>query len=924
MDRHELYKGVNCNTAHLVWEFKRLRASPSVVRLQDKKTAISNNILLNRDWMLEEEINKPNVLTFSLTLPLSYTEWGVDLYDQVKIIETDDKGNDKRTVFTGFIEAAVEDSSTAGTGIKTLHCTAYDASRILKDLIVTETWHNKTIADIINDVWNRWLMGNTNGFTGINFDNSSLWAKTIEKFSHEDSVIRLLEILVNDNGGLWFARNGYVFLYTKETLKKDHLIKIEDDKLLAHRSPVVIESDGTQYANQVKFKCKDMKGDLTTITDLGVPNDKCQYEIKNEVHTAQSLIIGDVKYALVDHIEKGTKDQPNTTPQFSVHKSGSNTVIDVWPQDGCQPKDATPDSTPDKVSVSDIQYHDLKVDNADKPGPFREQGVNDKQLIKIYAGSYDYPNNGGNPVFTNVDYNYPRGEFYVNKSHFHDIHDPTVAELNAVFDMAFKQDNTRAHFHYEVGKDLAPSVPLHAGTPYTGFDGVESRKDEIVYNATFTLPTADRLNDFNDAYKLEKGVLPMMGTKYILDMSLNKHSEYAQLWTEFLKNAKRDWFFWHEHGLPLVDFQEMMSTLAWAHQLQGDGNLYKPTDLFNKLFANYKSMWKPIEDSALSKAHREAHYYAVRKLLGMIKSGKFPHDKIDEFFNKILDMKSMFADETVVDAYISKIINDINKKGEDVKKEEQKKLVISFAYYKKVNQVIVLDNLDEQARLHTVLDSGWVISRDITNERITVYADAVEYCKQYLAQASITSTEARLEIFKGNAATDLTNTEFLPWAINLSEFGRVISRPGCDDKHMPPDVKMMAPGYYIIPHEPATLLTSFRKISQTASAPASKGGFIQGPIPWKFCMFEYEFIDGFKNIWESYFMRDRHKYVEDDTKEVNVGSIENPNGSSTSISSLFDIVAQDATLDDAPYPASRDGMTVHPELDPELGGYYGG
>lgn len=71
-------------------------------------------------------------------------------------------------------------------------------------------------------------------------------------------------------------------------------------------------------------------------------------------------------------------------------------------------------------------------------------------------------------------------------------------------------------------------------------------------------------------------------------------------------------------------------------------------------------------------------------------------------------------------------------------------------------------------------------------------------------------------------------------------------------------------------------------------------------------------------------MRDRHKYVEDDTKEVNVGSIENPNGSSTSISSLFDIVAQDATLDDAPYPASRDGMTVHPELDPELGGYYGG
>lgn len=879
-----------------------------------------SGMILHDNWNIEQETNTYSKMQFSVTY-LEETGFYLSTHDQIRVVYHHD--NDKETLFLGSIADVQEDTDNPNTPQKTFTYDCYGVEKNVFEMPIVKTWRDKTIREILNDVFKIWVQDNINGFKAIDFKNSPQWDRKISKLSHEDSIERLLQVLVIDNGGLWWVQDNELHLSTKEYVEHSLFTAPKEEDIGDLRSPLVINQNDDKYANQVKFKCKDVKGKQIADNDLGTLDKNCDYVLPYQVYSpsAENLkfIRGKDEYKFVETIDEGTDKAPSTEKQFSVNTQAGKTVISFWPKDEeCKNKA--------KQADTDTSKNDKKTsgelapwDDYDQPG-FKipsfadlslEKDTNkddvrtlswSAQILNTHGGTL-----GGNYVdalVTNLDL-----KLFIYHRNVNNFADPMSIqewEKAAQAWIAKKPDTVPWDVSWSSvnGTDwLDDSIFtfVDKDTTTINIDGVDYRvlgdflkipKEE---NKIFRQPI---VVNHRTSVKAVDMIVEWMNTKSWWQMREDRKPVLHKL-----QNLVLDF----EPGNVTSGTQSMLQSLIYTYDGIETSNLvntYRAMLQSDIIGLFTRAGQQNIDLGQFEKDLRMTGLQAT-SVLGVNDAKGLTNEQKVQLMQAIMDAKTA-SDITAAMSKANKWIVENTEKEEKAKEVE---LNATLSYYQNINEVIVLDNIDEQSKLHAVLDAGWIVSKDITNTRITTLDDAINYCKQYLKESVKVEEEVTLELFRGDLPTPLTNWKFEPHAVSLQNLehitGFVCGYHGSNQK------QGIAKGTYLRKYNSKLYLQHYRKITQSRVATPKlfevktsgkldhKNIMIADKIPVSALHFQYELNEGFKSMWEDYFNRDKYKYVDDDTEESNLS--ETTNLSQNSMSKGFDMVANNVTIDDAKY-----------------------
>lgn len=968
------------NQLELFFEVKSKQSGTvTTFKVTDDNTGY-NDFTLHSGWNIEQNLNKPDKLEFGVTIRRSFTSLKLNSYDQVTVYSKHVNSNRiENIMFKGVIEEEIPSKENSNKVFDDYNYTAYSNSKRLEEMIVTRTWKGKSIKEIIDDTFKEWLVGSSkNGFSMPTFDEDSLWTSkpaTVNKFSHEESISRLLEILVVDNQGLWYENNGKVHIERKPVIKHNSKIDLLEDDLKYQRSPITVEHKTDKYANQVKFKCKDMKGNQRTITNVGVPDKDCKIIVPYDIHkgSSSSLTFLGENYTFVQTIDKGTKDKPSTVKQFTVSATqgtpGYSTIQLYDGSDDCSKASPTTagankggvDASKKTTLAPSTTGNDLLVP-AITTTQFSEKtldpNIADKNLVDTHF-EYVYEDDAENSK--NYQAQQDATETVPAKSR------TFASPLNMLFSAKVKDtrlpknnvtkfketwnfiiDEEKKKLDDEKAKgNPVDEILYQIVSHHFNFDGVNTLFNHFPYSFEdgkqtiyIPLPNAPRqllhqvydrtgVLRFNPEYTIAHWIYRLMIYKkwyWIMFYGGNmgqSNTVVKDIITD-IKYASATYTSNTEKVKKILDHESYRANLEYLYQNTKNGVAgFHVSDIVNaKVTTLFYTGHLASDPNSIDRHSKDGFKIRNGKLsyiFSFINNENLTPDEKLKYIDRIMKDK----DDTARNKTLQEMSEHITKQAivKVQQHQQQANLTSGLSFYENVNRVIVLDDVGEQARLHSALDTGWVVSKDITNHRITEYADAVNYCKEYMKESTISDKTAELELYRGDLHTEITNPLFKPWSINIGGLKYVTSDSYVcktnGDKD--PVGEEYLPGAQLVNHEATEFLCHYRKMTYGRKSTIPPNANID--INWKNPMdysqgmsyknlsFEYEFDDGFKSLWEDYYIRDKVKYVNDDTDEENV--TEDGGLSDSRIEKVYDIVAEDVTIDGNAYankPAN--GSTV--------------
>lgn len=273
---------------------------------------------------ISKDIDKVSELTFDI-LEKAETSAGFEspaVFNEISVEYINHTTNKTSNVFYGYVLTKSEKSSSRHS-IKrySYKCVAYE--KALYDTIIVETWNDMTAKEIIEKVWTERLVGTSN----YNFPNPVIdpaLTDKLGKISHEDSIERIITILATRTDSVWwFDDFTTLHFYKKSTIKNNEVMlqQADYDKIA---TPIKWDSSLVKYANQVKFKAKDIRGNSNRRTFDNIANNG-EYSIDTtKIHSFEKV------YDLANNEYKqvGAIDKTSTLHQFVM----SGDKITFYPQ----------------------------------------------------------------------------------------------------------------------------------------------------------------------------------------------------------------------------------------------------------------------------------------------------------------------------------------------------------------------------------------------------------------------------------------------------------------------------------------------------------------------------------------------------------------------------------------------------------------
>lgn len=164
---------------------------------------------------------------------------------------------------------------------------------------------------------------------------------------------------------------------------------------------------------------------------------------------------------------------------------------------------------------------------------------------------------------------------------------------------------------------------------------------------------------------------------------------------------------------------------------------------------------------------------------------------------------------------------------------------VQITLYDKISTVVIRDNLTEQNRLKQYMSLGYIVSKDITNERFKTIEEIHKYCEAYLIQSIKPTMNASFKIYDATIGGELTTLGFTTHSFGLGGLTYVKGLDFEDKAH----------------YDNRALLLQSKSYSQMIT------GY---PITLDSLNVEITLVDGFINNWESHFQRNMHQTFEDD------------------------------------------------------------
>lgn len=209
---------------------------------------------------IKKDIGKVSELTFEL---LEKKQAPVDqptpsVFNEISVEYINHKTAKISNTFFGYIIEKKEKSrSNSPYKVFSIRCVGYE--KALYDTIIVETWNNLSAKEIIEKVWKERLEGTNNyNFPAPNIDPAL--TETLGKITHEDSIERILEILATRTDSVWWFDDKSVLHFTKKTTLIANVEYLKWNDYNRSITPINWSESLVKYANQVKFKAKDVRG----------------------------------------------------------------------------------------------------------------------------------------------------------------------------------------------------------------------------------------------------------------------------------------------------------------------------------------------------------------------------------------------------------------------------------------------------------------------------------------------------------------------------------------------------------------------------------------------------------------------------------------------------------------------------------------